>query len=92
MLFMQNGLSRRPWIIMLDLTQITGLEGWNVYFDFPADVELETLKALSFYDLCMVDCPLSRQVEIEEGLTTDNLMTREIALEEIAAAAGSEDY
>ena len=26
MLFMQNGISRRPWIIMLDLTQITALE------------------------------------------------------------------
>ena len=26
MLFMQNGLSRRPWIIMLDLTQITAQE------------------------------------------------------------------
>ena len=76
----------------LELSQLNALAGWDVYFDFPAEVELETLKALSFYTLCAVDCPLSRQVEVEEGLTTENLMTREAALEEIAAAKESESY
>jgi len=76
----------------LDLTFLIGLKGWDVYFDFPATVKLETLQQLSFNNLCMVDCPLDRQVEIEDGLSNDRLITREEALEAITQAAQNEDY
>jgi Leucine-rich repeat (LRR) protein len=68
----------------LDLSSLEGLRGWVVYFDFPADVELKTLKKLAISELCIVGCPLNRQVEIEEGLFSERLMTEAEALEEIA--------
>jgi Leucine-rich repeat (LRR) protein len=76
----------------LDLKQLQGINGWNLYFDFPAEVELQTLKALDFNDLCIVGCPLARQVEIEEGLSGEELMTLEEAMEEILQAAKDADY
>ena len=76
----------------LDITYLIGLNGWNVYFDFPAAVKLETLQELNFSSICMVDCPLDRQVEIEDGLSNDQLMTREEAQEAIAQAAQNEAY
>lgn len=69
----------------LELSCVQDLQGWYLYFHFPADVKVETLKALSFTGLCMVDCPLNRQVEIEEGLNNEELTDIQVALEEIAA-------
>lgn len=76
----------------LDLRNLSKLKGWNLYFDFPVDVSLQTLKNLPFTNLCMVGCPLDRQVEIEEGLYTEELMTLEDALAEIAEQAKEADY
>jgi Leucine-rich repeat (LRR) protein len=76
----------------LDLRNLSKLKGWNLYFDFPVDVSLQTLKNLPFNNLCMVGCPLDRQVEIEEGLYTEELMTLEDALAEIAEQAKEADY
>jgi len=75
----------------LKLSYVKDLKGWYVYFDFPADVALSTLQELSFNNLCMVGCPLDRQVEIEEGLSSEYLMTAEEALEEIAQKAKDAD-
>ena len=76
----------------LDITSVNALKGWNVYFDFPADMTVQTLKELPFTALCIVGCPLDRQVEIEEGLSTEKLMTEEEALEEIAKGAEDASY
>ncbi len=76
----------------LDLRNLSKLKGWNLYFDFPANVSLQTLKNLPFNNLCVVGCPLDRQVEIEEGLYTEELMTLEDALAEIAELAEDADY
>ena len=76
----------------LDLDDLGQISGWNLYFDFPADVELQTLKDLSFSTLHIVNIPLSRQVEIEEGLNNEDLLTEAEALEAIAQAIANEDY
>jgi hypothetical protein len=76
----------------LDLDDLGQISGWNLYFDFPADVELQTLKDLSFSTLQIVNIPLSRQVEIEEGLNNEDLLTEAEALEAIAQAIANEDY
>lgn len=76
----------------LDLDDLGQISGWNLYFDFPADVELQTLKDLPFNNLYIVGCPLDRQVEIEEGLYSEELMTEAEALEAIAQAIANEDY
>jgi Leucine-rich repeat (LRR) protein len=68
----------------LDLSSLKDVKGWKLYFDFPPDVQLQTLKDLSFASLFMVDCPLNRQVEVEEGLNSEWLMTEAEVLEEIA--------
>lgn len=76
----------------LDLSTLKGVKGWNLYFDFPAEVELQTLKDLSFYTLCIVGCPLDRQVEVEEGLSTETLMTKDEALEAFAEKVKNAGY
>lgn len=76
----------------LDFDNLLSISGWNLYFDFPADMELQTLKDLSFTTLNIVGCPLDRQVEIEEGLNNEDLLTTEEALEAIAKAIANEDY
>ena len=53
---------------------------------------VQTLKELPFTALCIVGCPLDQQVEIEEGLSTEKLMTEEEALEEIAKGAEDASY
>lgn len=74
----------------LDPESLQGVKGWNLYFDVPADVSVKGLEKLQFSSLCMVDCPLDRQVELEEGLTTERMMTREEALKEIAEKEAAE--
>lgn len=76
----------------LNIAAVGAVKGWSIYFDFSEGTELETLKALGFNSLYIVGCPLDRQVEIEEGLNTENLVTEEEALEAIAAAESSENY
>ena len=68
----------------LDLSTLKNVTGWNLYFDLPQNVELQTLKELSFGTLCIVNCPLDRQVELEDGLSSERLMTREEALKTFA--------
>ena len=76
----------------LDISTINTLKGQNVYLDFPTGVSLQTLKDIPFNSLCIVGCPLDRQVEIEEGLSGEHLLTQEEALDEIARAEQAEDY
>lgn len=76
----------------LDIAALGAVKGWNIYFAFPAEIELQTLKDLGFNSLYIVGCPLDRQVEIEEGLFTERLVTEAEALEAIAAAESSENY
>ena len=76
----------------VNLEDLVGVKGWDVFFDFPVGVELSTLKALDFNNLCIVGCPLDRQVEIEEGLSGEELMTLEEAMEEILRRAEEADY
>ena len=76
----------------VELSCINNLQGWALYIHFPADVKLETLKELSFSSLCMVDCPLNRQVEIEEGLINEALIDLQEALDAIAARIAESIY
>jgi hypothetical protein len=55
-------------------------------------IELQTLKDMDFNRLCIVGCPLDRQVEIEEGLVTETLLTEAEALALIAEAEENENY
>lgn len=71
----------------LDLSSLSGLNGTYLFFDFPAQVPLQTLQDLAFSNISIVGCPLDRQVEIEEGLSGEHLVTREEALEMIAKEA-----
>ena len=36
----------------LKISEVTGVKGWNLYFDFSKDEEVQTLKNLSFSNLC----------------------------------------
>ena len=76
----------------LNLLSLKDLDGWDVYFHFPLDANLVTLTSLPFSRLCIVDCPLDRQVEIEEGLSNECLMTEAEVLEEIAEKTADADY
>ena len=71
----------------LDLSSLSGLNGTYLFFDFPAQVPLQTLQDLAFSNMSIVGCPLDRQVEIEEGLSGEHLISREEALEMIAKEA-----
>ena len=71
----------------LDLSQLKGVKGWNVYFELPDGIELQTLKEIEFYYPCIVNCPLDRQVEMEEAFSNGKLMTKEEALAQIAQKA-----
>jgi Leucine-rich repeat (LRR) protein len=71
----------------LDISTLKSAKGWDLYFDLPADIPLQTLQELSFYSLCIVGCPLDRQVELEEGLSTEQLLTKDDALKAIAEQA-----
>lgn len=76
----------------LDMAALGAVQGWNIYFDFPVGIELQTLKDMDFNRLCIVGCPLDRQVEIEEGLVTETLLTEAEALALIAEAEENENY
>ena len=76
----------------VELAGLRSAKGWALYFDLPQGISVETLQALPFDSLCIVDCPLDRQVEIEEGLYGEELMTLEEALEEIARKIEEADY
>ena len=76
----------------LDFDDLVSISGWNLYFDFPAEVELQTLKDLPFTTLHIVDCPLDRRVEIEEGLNNEDLLTAEEAQAQILEVSQNEDY
>ncbi|MBQ1281465.1 MAG: leucine-rich repeat domain-containing protein, partial [Oscillospiraceae bacterium] len=76
----------------LELSCLQSLSGWDLYLDFPADVALEDLTALQFDSLRIVGCPLDRQVELEEGLSGEVLMTEEEALEAIENTEVTEIY
>lgn len=76
----------------LDFSTLKGVKGWNLYFDFPEEVQLQTLKDLSFHTLCIVGCPLDRQVEVEEGLSTEMLMTKDEALDAFAEKVKNAGY
>lgn len=71
----------------LDLSQLKGVKGWNVYFELPDGIELQTLKEMEFYHPCIVNCPLDRKVEMEEAFSDGKLMTKEEALAQIAQRA-----
>ena len=76
----------------LELSSLMALKGWKLYFDLPENVPLQTLQELPFNTLCIVGCPLDRQVELEEGLSTEALMTAGEAREAIAEKAKEADY
>ena len=76
----------------LDIASLGAVKGWNIYFAFPAEIELQTLKDMNFGSLYIVDCPLDRQVEIEQGLNNEELLTAEEALEALAEAEKNADY
>ena len=57
-----------------------------------SEIELQTLKDMNFGSLYIVDCPLDRQVEIEQGLNNEELLTAEEVLEALAEAEKNADY
>lgn len=71
----------------LDISTLKSAKGWYLYFDLPSDLPLQTMQEMSFYFLCIVGCPLDRQVELEEGLSTEQLLTKDEALKAIAEQA-----
>ncbi len=76
----------------LDLASLKGLDGWTCLVDFPTEVTLQTLKDITFSSLCIVGCPLNRQVEIEDGLNNEQLMDESEALKMITEKAEEYGY
>ena len=75
-----------------NLSSLKGLDGWTVLVEFPSDVSLQTLKDIQFDKLCMIGCPLNRQVEIEDGLNNEQLIDESEALKMIAEKAEEYQY
>ncbi len=67
----------------LPLTELAGVQGWDLYLECSETATLENLKALGFSELSIVGCPLDRRVELEEGLLTERLISAEEAQKEI---------
>ena len=76
----------------LTLSELYQEQGNYIYLDFNPKWSLESLQKIPFTNLCIVNCTLDRQVEIEEGLSNERLMTEEDAIEEIAHKGALEDY
>lgn len=76
----------------LDLTSLKGLDGWTCLVDFPSEVTLQTLTDITFSSLCIVGCPLNRQVEIEDGLNNEQLLDESEALKMITEKAEEYGY
>lgn len=76
----------------LTLSELYQEQGTYIYLDFSQTWPMESLKKIQFANLCIVNCTLDRQVEIEDGLSNERLMTEEEALEEIAHKGALEDY
>ena len=74
----------------LPLTELAGVQGWDLYLEYSETATLENLKALGFTELSIVGCPLDRRVELEEGLLNERLITLEEAQEEIAEVTSRE--
>lgn len=74
----------------LPLTELAGVQGWDLYLECSETATLENLKALGFTKLSIVGCPLDRRVELEEGLLTERLITAEEAQAEIVEVTSRE--
>lgn len=69
----------------LDHSSLSGVSGYKLYLDFPSDIDIQVLRDISFTSLYLVNCPLNRQVEVEESLTNEHLMTQDEVQEAIIA-------
>ena len=74
----------------LPLTELAGVQGWDLYLECSETATLENLKALGFSELSIVGCPLDRRVELEEGLLNESLISAEEAQGEIAEVTSRE--
>ena len=76
----------------LDIGTLKALKGGELFFELFPELTVQKLEALSFNYLCIVNCPLDRQVEMEEHFYSAKLLTQEEALEQIAENAENATY